>query len=170
MRFLRSELVALVRRMAGFLAANDSPRQLAMGAALGMILGLVPKGNLIALTLLVLLLLLRLNKGLGLAAAVAFSSLGPWSDPFTHKLGLVVLGYEPLQSTYAALYDLPLAPWLGFDNTVVTGTLLVGLYLAYPVHHATWLAASRWQLAKRGTQGVPHPPLRGGEGTTGSVA
>jgi uncharacterized protein (TIGR03546 family) len=170
MRLLLSDLVALVRRMARFLAAYHSPRQLAMGATLGMILGLVPKANLIALTLLVLLLLLRVNKGLGLAAAVVSSLLGPWSDPFTHKLGLVVLGYEPLHSTYAALYDLPLAPWLGLHNTVVMGTLLVGLYLAYPMYYATWLAAARWQSADHVIQDMQHQPFCRAGGRSGRVA
>jgi multisubunit Na+/H+ antiporter MnhE subunit len=30
-----------------------------------------------------------------------------------------------------------LGPWLGFNNTIVTGSLLLGLYLAYPVYWLT---------------------------------
>ncbi len=104
-----------------------------------MIIGLVPKGNLIALSLCVLLFSMRCNKGLGLAVAVVFSFVGPWTESFAHRLGLAALSLEPLEATYASIFKLPLGPWLGFDNTVVTGSLLMGLYVAYPVYWFTRL-------------------------------
>jgi uncharacterized protein (TIGR03546 family) len=99
----------------------------------------VPKGNLIALSLCVLLFSTRCNKGLGLAAAIAFSFVGPWTDPFAHRLGLAALNLAPFQSTYASIFNLPLGPWLGLNNTVVFGSLLTGLYVAYPVFWFTRL-------------------------------
>jgi len=134
-----------VRRLADGLVANDSPHQLAAGFALGMVLGLVPKGNLIALSLVVLLFSLRVNSGLGLTAALVFSWIGPALDSFTHKLGAQVLSVGSLQATYASLLNLPLGPWLEFNNTVVTGSLLVGLYLAYPAYWLCLIACQRLQ-------------------------
>lgn len=120
--------------------ASNAPGQLAVGFTIGMIVGFVPKGNLVALSLCVLLFSMRCNKGLGLAAAVAFSFVGPWTDPFAHRLGLAALSLKPLQSTYASIFNLPLGPWLGLNNTVVVGSLLIGIYLAYPVFWITRLA------------------------------
>jgi uncharacterized protein (TIGR03546 family) len=128
-----------LQRMAGFLLAHASPRRMALGFTVGMILGLVPKDNLIALALTGLVLTLRVNKGAALAAAVLFSCLGPFADPFTHTQGQLVLNYEPLQPAFAALFNVPFAAWLGFNNTVVMGSLLVGLYAAYPVYWLTHL-------------------------------
>jgi uncharacterized protein (TIGR03546 family) len=121
------------------LLASTAPEQLALGFTIGMVIGLVPKGNLIALSLCVALFSIRCNKGLGLAAAVAFSFVGPWTDPFAHRIGLTVLSLESLQATYASVFKMPLGPWLGFNNTVVTGSLLMGLYVAYPVYWFTRL-------------------------------
>jgi uncharacterized protein (TIGR03546 family) len=132
-----SDVVAILRRVVRMLLAGSAPGQLATGFTLGMIIGILPKSNLIALSLCVLLFSLRCNKGLGLAAAVAFSFVGPWTDPFAHKLGLSALGIGSLQTTYASLMNMPLGPWLGFNNTVVTGSLLMGLYVAYPVYWMT---------------------------------
>jgi uncharacterized protein (TIGR03546 family) len=159
MRPSRFQTPAVMRLAATILLANGSQRQLAVGATLGMILGLVPKDNLIAAGLFLLLLMLKVNKGVGLSAAVLFSFLGPMADPFTHKLGRLVLGYEPLQGAFAALYDAPLAPWLGFNNTVVMGSLLVGLYAAYPVYWLTrtclaWLMLGEAPLAGGSTRGA----------------
>ena len=131
-----SRTIAIARKIVQSLLASDSPSQLAAGFTLGMIIGLVPKGNLIALSLCVLLFSLRVNKGMALAAAVLFSFVSPWADSFAHKLGLIVLGAKSLQATYASAFNFPFGPWIGFDNTVATGSLLVGLYIAYPVYWA----------------------------------
>ena len=134
-----SDLIALFRSLARTLVAGTAPGQLAAGFTIGMIIGAMPKTNLIALSLCVALFSLRCNKGLGLTAAIAFSFVGPWIDPFAHKVGLAMLGVGSFQTTYAAMFNWPLGPWIGFNNTVVTGTLLIGLYVAYPVFWFTRL-------------------------------
>jgi uncharacterized protein (TIGR03546 family) len=131
---MASRMIAIPRSLINRLLAGDSPQQLAAGFTLGMIIGLVPKGNLIAVSLCVLLFSLRVNKGLAIVAAVLFSFLSPLADSFSHKLGLIVLCADSMQAKYASVFQLPLGPWIGFDNTAATGSLLVGLYLAYPVY------------------------------------
>jgi uncharacterized protein (TIGR03546 family) len=144
-----SDAIAALRKFCRVLLASTAPEQLALGFTIGMVIGLVPKGNLIALSLCVLLFSMRCNKGLGLAAAVAFAFVGAWTDPFAHRLGLAVLSYQPIQSTYASIFALPLGPWLGFNNTVVTGSLLMGLYAAYPVYLLTRLFFKSMQRTPR---------------------
>jgi uncharacterized protein (TIGR03546 family) len=141
---------AYLQRVAQRLFASDSPHQLAAGFTLGMMLGLVPKVNLIAVALCVLVFSLRVNKGLAIAAAVAFSLVGTWADPFTHKVGASVLAVDSLQCVFAAVYGLPLGPWLGFHNTVVMGSLLVGAYLAYPTYWLVRTACCRVQKVAAG--------------------
>jgi uncharacterized protein (TIGR03546 family) len=140
-----SSFVAPLRRTIEALVSSDSPRQLAAGFTLGMVVGLLPKGNLIAISLCVLVFSLRVNRGLALVAAVLFSALGTAMDPFAHKLGLIVLGYEPMQACYAAIYNMPLGPWLGFNNTVVMGLLCIGSYIAYPTYWASRTRSERLQ-------------------------
>lgn len=116
------------------LLAHDASNQLALGFALGMVLGLMPKGNLIAVSLFVLLFSMRVNKGVSLLAAFAFSWVGPALDPFADKLGANILSAGTLQSTYATLFQLPLGPWFDFNNTVVVGSLTIGLWAFYPAY------------------------------------
>ena len=56
-----------VRALLTLLSSADSPRQIALGFALGMLVGLVPKGNLIAVALVTLLFAARVNLGWGSA-------------------------------------------------------------------------------------------------------
>jgi uncharacterized protein (TIGR03546 family) len=135
----------MMRRTIQRLVGGCTPRQVAAGVTLGMILGLVPKGNLIAVSFCAMLFMLRMHKGLSVAAAVVFSLASPWAESFMHKLGSIVLSADSLQPVYAWLYALPLGPWLGFHNTVVMGALLVGLYFAYPVHWLVSAACRRMQ-------------------------
>ena len=116
-----------------------TPRQMALGFALGMLIGLVPKGNLTAVALTVVLLGTRVNLGMGLVGAGVFSWIGMLVDPFTHRIGHAMLTSESLQPTWAYLYDLPLVPWTGFNNSIVLGSLVLGLWLFYPV----WRSSER---------------------------
>ncbi|MCI0492161.1 MAG: TIGR03546 family protein [Planctomycetes bacterium] len=131
-----SYFIAPVRRVIEALVSSDSSRQLAAGFTLGMIVGLLPKGNLIAISLCVAIFALRVNTGFALVAATLFSWVGPAIDPFAHKLGGTVLTCQPMQACYASLWNAPLGSWSGFNNTVVMGSLCIGLYFAYPVYWA----------------------------------
>ena len=141
-----STLVSPFRILIHALVASNTSAQLAAGFTLGMMIGFVPKGNLIALSLFVLVFSLRCNKGFALIAAVLFTCVGTWTDPFAHKVGLMVLSMPSMQANYASMFTLPLGPWWGFHNTVVVGSLLMSLYLAYPVY---WLVSRTFVLLPR---------------------
>ena len=97
----------------------------------------------------VLLFSLRVNTGIGLLAAFAFSWVGPVLDPFADKLGAYVLTAGSMQATYASLFNLPLGPWFEFNNTVVVGSLVIGLWAMYPAYWLSLVAFRRIRSAPR---------------------
>lgn len=124
----------LLKDMAAALHGGSDPRHLAAGFALGAMLGLVPKGNLFAVIFLLLFFALRLNKGLALLAAAFFTPLGWLADAPAHKIGLALLKAPALASLWTALYDMPIVPLTRFNNTVVLGSLVIGLVLFAPLY------------------------------------
>lgn len=140
LRFVRP-----LRLVARAFTADGSPRQLALGLALGMLIGLVPKGNLTAGVLLVVLLGTQVNLGVGTLSALLFTWVGGLVDPLTHRVGEALLTHPSLQSAWACLHDLPLVPWMGLNNTVVLGNLLLGLWLFYPVYRLGEFAFDHYQ-------------------------
>lgn len=112
-----------------------TPRRIAWGIALGMLVGLVPKGNLSAALCAFLLFATRVNVGLGLLTALVVSFISPCLDPLTHGIGLRLLSFRPVQGWIAQVYDLPVFPWLALNNTVVLGSLVLGLALIFPAAH-----------------------------------
>lgn len=140
-----SLLIRPLRQVVDIFITNDSPRQIAFGVAIGAVLGLVPKGNLLAVSLLILLFSVRANRTAGLLSAAFFAMISPLCDSFTHRLGDKLLAIDGMQSTYAWLYDMPLGPWFGFNNTVVLGAFVLGLYLTYPCYAASHLLVKKFQ-------------------------
>ncbi|HMO86441.1 MAG TPA: TIGR03546 family protein [Lacipirellulaceae bacterium] len=134
-----------LRLLAQAFAANESPRQVAWGVALGMFVGLLPKGSPLAWLLATLVCALRVNRSAALVSAAAFSYVGWLLDDFAHAAGALALTWPPLQHTWTALYELPLGPWIGWNNTVVMGQLLIGCYLLYPVYALAHMGSRRFQ-------------------------
>ncbi|MCY2988473.1 MAG: TIGR03546 family protein [Planctomycetota bacterium] len=116
------------------ITAGDTPRQLAAGVALGMMLGLLPKGNLLTICLSMTICACRVNIAVAMLSALAFSCVGMLADPLTNRLGLMLLQWDVLRPTWTSLYNLPLAPWTAFNNTVVLGSCLLGTLLCYPTY------------------------------------
>ena len=134
-----------VRFLVQGIAAADTPRQLALGLAIGMLIGLVPKGNLTAVALTMILLGTRVNLATGMLGAFIFSWWSGWTDPLAHQIGCALLTHEPLQPLFAWLHALPLAPWTALDNTIVFGSLTLGIWLFLPVYHFGLLAFEKSQ-------------------------
>jgi uncharacterized protein (TIGR03546 family) len=133
-------LLRPLRLFAQALTANDSPRQTGWGFALGMMVGLLPKGTLLAILLAMLVCALRVNRSAALLAIGIFSYVGWALDDFAHQLGAIVLLSETMRAMFTSFYNMPLGPYLGFNNTVVMGQLLIGLYLFYPAYFvACWI-------------------------------
>lgn len=119
------------------LVTDNSPNQMGIGFALGLTIGLVPKGNLIAIALMVVLGMLRVNLGVGMLTALAVSFLAGLLDPVTNWIGMSLLQQESLVPWWTELARRPLAPWSQFNNTVVLGSLVLGLLLFIPA----WLVS-----------------------------
>jgi uncharacterized protein (TIGR03546 family) len=129
-RWLINKLL-LVRKM---LPGGDSPRQLACGLALGLLLGLIPKGNLTAVVISLLIFGSTVNLGTALLTAAAVSAGAVYLDPFTHRIGQTVLTHPTLQPHWTRFYEMPVVPWTDLNNTVVAGSFLLGVTLLYPAY------------------------------------
>lgn len=130
------------------LKGESSPNQIAWAMALGMLVGLIPKGNLTAWAFGFVLFGLRVNLGAGLLTAIIFTSLNSLFDPLSHGIGLRLLSLQKMQQLLVRLHDAPLVPWLALNNTVVLGSTVLGLALCYPVKRMTQrcveMVQSRW--------------------------
>ena len=121
----------------------DTTRQMAIGVTLGMLLGMMPKDTAFVLLFAVMLLLSQGNLLAGAVSAILFSWVGWLLEPATHAAGLAVLSIEALQPWLAEIQGWPLGPWFRLDNTVVMGSLMVGLVGVLPCYRISYVLLDR---------------------------
>lgn len=126
-----------LRFLASALSGASSTRQLALGFSMGMVIGLVPKENLTAVILLFILAGSKVNLCSASLATVLFSWLALLVDPLSHLIGRSILLAAPLQEFWISVYEVPLMPWTDFNNTIVMGSLILGLLLFYPTYRVS---------------------------------
>lgn len=127
-------ILQLVRKLVKVLRSAGSPFQIAGGFALGMLLGFTSFKTLFAAPIVLCLILLNINLAGAILGILIFRFAAYMADPLIHSLGYWILTREVLRPLWTALYDLPLAPYLRYNNTVVLGSLVVGLLLFIPVY------------------------------------
>lgn len=120
------------RFLAKALSAESTPSQMAWGFALGVAVGLVPKGNLTAIVLMTILGAARVNLAAGATAAFLVSWVAIFVDPLSHRVGTWLLSRTSLEPMWTWMFNQPVLPWTSFYNTVVLGSLVVGLLAIYP--------------------------------------
>ncbi len=124
------KLLSSIRRA---VAGRKYPSQLAWAVSFGVLLGVVPHGNLLAIAILIVVLSLRVNHAMAGLTAVAVSFLATRLDPYSHQLGDWVLSHPVVQEKAIAAWRLPLMPWTDLNNTVVMGSFLLGVAMLVPV-------------------------------------
>ncbi len=161
---MRTVCMRPVRRL---FASADASHQVAVGCTLGMLIGLLPKDNLLILMLAILLVSLPAHKIAGLLALGVFSLVGRAIDPLAHQLGGMVLLWEPARPLHIWLYNLPLSPWLALNHSIVLGQFMLGCYLIYPTFwigqqltHVYQARLDRWILRYRWTGWMRGAKLR----------
>jgi len=142
---MRPATVASLRSVVSLFIGGGSARAIAFGFAMGMTIGLMPKGNLTAVVISTLVLATQANLAAAGVAAALFTWAATWTDPLAHRLGSAILAQPSCQTSLVRLYEWPLGPWTALNNTVVLGSLALSLVLSYPAYHLVWLLFHHYQ-------------------------
>lgn len=135
-----------------------SPNQIAWGFALGAILGLVPN-MFMKLVLFIVIMLFKVNISAALIGCTLYAIVSYPLDFLFDVVGFWVLNISFLNPFYTWLYNVPVVPFTNFNNTIVMGSLVVGLILLVPngifakkflVYYRTHLKEkiSKWKIVK----------------------
>ena len=148
----------LLKQIIVIFQTDISPNQVAWGFALGAILGLVPN-MFMKLVLFIVIMMFRVNVSAAFLAWAVYEILSFALDPLFNVIGYQVLTIGSLNAFYTWLYNLPVVPFTKFNNTVVMGSLIVGIILIIPnmiiakkllVYYRTHLRdkVSKWKIVK----------------------
>lgn len=127
------------------LNSNSRPEQIANSFCIGLILGFMPKNNLLWFIVFVFFAFVRINK-CGYGIMILLGSMFAWVlDPLFDSVGYAVLTFAPLENIYAFLLDLPLVGFTKFNNTVLSGSLICGLLAYIPLFVLLMLFIKLWR-------------------------
>jgi uncharacterized protein (TIGR03546 family) len=127
-------VLRFIWKLLGILNSNISPKQIAGGIALGMILGLTPFFSLHNLLIILLICIIRVRISAVILSAIIFGLISYLVNPVSSLIGyflLVNAGF--LKPLWTALYNMPVIAFSNFNNTLVLGSLVLSLILFYPI-------------------------------------
>ena len=126
----------MIKALAKFILAlngNVKKTQLAAGFAWGMILGLIPVGNIFWIVLFIFSFFLRHNYWSKILLMTLLIILSPVIAPLVDKVGWWFLHIPALHPMFTTMYNTPFVPFTQFNNTLVAGGFVGGIALWLPV-------------------------------------
>ena len=138
-------MISYIVKLLKSLNTNSHPGEIAHAVAIGMLLGFMPKTNVLWYLLFVFFLFVRVNKGAFLLTMLVASLLTRFFDPLFDSIGYVVLTFSPLKPAYAALLDIPFVAFTKFNNTIVAGSITFSLILYIPVYIVIRIFTKSWR-------------------------
>lgn len=115
------------------LSSDVDPIQISLGLTLGMVAGLSPLLSIQCVVALLLMIVLRVNISVFFLSYAVVSLFAYLADPLLANLGNSVLTNPDLQSLFTTMYNNGFWRFLGFNNTVAMGSLVLGAILLVPV-------------------------------------
>ena len=137
-------ILKLLQAIVSTLHSEGSPRQVAIGFALGASLGLTPLMNVHNGIVVLLLCVLNVSFGAGMLAWAVFTPVGFLLDPIFDRVGQALLqGTPSLTPLWTNWYNTAGMPWTNFNNTVVLGSVVCWMVLFAPI-----ALTARWGLLR----------------------
>ncbi|HET6579710.1 MAG TPA: TIGR03546 family protein [Gemmatimonadales bacterium] len=138
-------LLKLIQSIIKTLHSEGTPGQVALGIALGSVLGLTPLMNVHNLLIFSLIVLLNVSFGGAMLGWALFVPVGFILDPVFDRIGSGLLGASALRPLWTSWYNTPLVPYTNFNNTVVLGSVVAWVVLTVPIFFAARWAVDRYR-------------------------
>ena len=127
------------------LGANTNPGEIAHAMSCGLLLGLMPKNNLLWWLVFIFVLFIRINKPAYAILILFGAAISPAFDGLFDSVGYCFLTLPSLSGLFATLFDIPFLAFTRFNNSVVMGSLLCGIIAYIPVYILSRCIIAVWR-------------------------
>ncbi|UCD71121.1 MAG: TIGR03546 family protein [Syntrophobacterales bacterium] len=135
----------LIGKIFRILSAEATPKQIAGGVILGMIIGLTPTFSLHNIVVVFLILVIKVNLTAAILSMFAFDLIGYGVDPISDWVGYAILTSDTLRPLWIEAYNAAIIPFTRFNNTIVMGSLVISLILLYPIFRLAKYGVERYR-------------------------
>ena len=125
--------------------ANVKPNQISNSFCIGLLLGFMPKNNLLWYVLLVFFAFVRISKPGYFIMIIAGSGLAYFLDPLFDSVGYAILSFASLQNFFSKLFDVPFVGFTRLNNTMVIGSFAAGLAVYAPLYVVSIFLIKFWR-------------------------
>ena len=133
------DMIKPIAKLIVALNGNLGKSEIAAGFAWGLLLGLIPAGNVFWIVLFVVSFFFKHHHGSKMLVMAILKLLSGAVAPLMDTVGWEILHIEALYPFYTTLYNMPFVPLTKFNNTLVAGGLVSGLVLWLPVFFLIFL-------------------------------
>jgi uncharacterized protein (TIGR03546 family) len=127
-------IISWVAKIFVAINSNKKASQIAVAISFAFVLALIPKANLLWLSLFILTFFLKLNQAVEIVFIAIFSLLFGFLDKFLDRLGYAILTIPSLGDFFTKLFNSPFFYLTKYYNSIVMGGLAVGLVMAFPIY------------------------------------
>lgn len=127
------------------LNAEATPKQIAGGVMLGMIIGLTPTFSLHNIVVVFLILVIKVNLTAAILSMFAFDLIAYGLDPLSDWIGYGILTSTALRPLWIEAYNAAIIPFTRFNNTIVMGSFVISLILLYPIFRLAKYGVERYR-------------------------
>ncbi len=116
-----------ILKLIQLLHSENGSKSIAIGIALGFVMGFTPILSLQGFLIVLILLLFRVQIAAALLSWLAFSFLPLMMSKSLNSIGLYVLQHEILNPFWTKLYQAPIFPLTQFNNSIIMGGFIAGV-------------------------------------------
>ncbi len=139
-------ILKLLQSLVKALNSDGTPGQVAAGIAFGSVLGLTPLLSLHNLLMVGAIFLLNVSVPGAIVGWLVFTPIGFLLDPVFDAVGLYLLtDVTALGSVWRGIYGMPVVPYSNFNNSVLLGSVVSWIVLAFPIYLVARVAVARYR-------------------------
>lgn len=138
-------MLKAIAKLLGAISSNTRPGAIAHAVSCGVLLGFMPKDNLLWYILFIFILFMNIQRGAYALSILLGASLTVFLDPLFDSVGYSILTVESVKPYYASLLDIPFVAFTKFNNTVVMGSFVCGVAAYIPLYVLARLFVWAWR-------------------------
>lgn len=138
-------MLKAIAKLLGAISSNTRPGAIAHAVSCGVLLGFMPKGNLLWYILFIFILFMNIQRGAYALSILLGAALTVFLDPLFDSVGYSILTIESVKPYYASLLDIPFVAFTKFNNTVVMGSFVCGVAAYIPLYVLARLFVWAWR-------------------------
>ena len=125
-------MISFIAKLIIALNSNTRPSELASGISFGLLLALLPGGNLLWIGIFVIAFFLKHNIAAMLLSLGLLRLFISFFDPFLDYIGGFILSIPQFYNFFTDLNNIPIIPYSNFNNSIVMGGFALGIILWLP--------------------------------------